>query len=234
MYLAMLFVVSLLSLGAQVAMDPSGRREGKILIPEREMSLTVDLAKTPAGIWIGSLSIPPSTSIDVPLGTISIEGTVVKFSAMLPGKATFEGKLSADGRSLSGTASNAQGTAPFQLARTGDASVKVPPPSSRLPEEFAGTWEGTVDVSGTVKKIGLKLSAAADGTAVGVLISSEPGAPEVPVTVVTITGPQLQLESRVVGGAFTGALGDKGEIAGEWTQRGTRFPVTFKKVPPLR
>lgn len=39
---------------------------------------------------------------------------------------------------------------------------------------------------------------------------------EIPITVVTITGVQLQLESRVVSGAFTGALGDKGEIAGEW------------------
>jgi hypothetical protein len=192
--------------------------------------VTVDLAKTAGGAWIGSLSIPLSTSIDVPLGTITIEGTVVKFSAMLPGKATFEGTLSSDGRTLSGTASNAEGAAPFQLARTGDASVKLPPASSPLPKEFAGEWEGTVDVSGTVKKIGLKLSAASDGTAVGVLISSQPGAPEIPVTVVTVTGAQLYLESRAVSGRFTGTLGSTGDIAGEWTQSTTRLPLTFRRV----
>lgn len=133
MYLAMLLVVSVLSAGVQAVMDPSGRWEGKIMIPDREMSLTVDLAKTPAGAWIGSLSIPPSTSIDVPLGTITIEGTVVKFTAMLPGRASFEGKLSADGRRLSGTAANAEGSAPFHLTRTGEASVKPPFTFKKVP-----------------------------------------------------------------------------------------------------
>jgi hypothetical protein len=229
MYLAMLLVVSLLSLGVQIAGDPSGRWEGRIQIPEREVSVTVDLAKTAAGAWIGSLTIPVSTSIDVPLGNITIEGAVVKFTATLPGKATFEGKLSADGRSLTGTASNAEGTAPFQLARTGDAIVKLPPPSSPLPKQFEGTWEGSVDVSGTIKRIELRLSAAPDGTAVGVLISSDPGVPEIPVTVVTIKGAQLLLESRAVSGSFTGTLGDTGEIAGEWTQRSLRLPLTFRR-----
>jgi autotransporter translocation and assembly factor TamB len=230
MELVVLLVVSVLSAGVQAALDPSGRWDGKIMIPEREMSLTVDLARTPAGSWVGSLSIPLSSSIDVPLGTITIDGTVVTFSALLPGKATFEGKLSTDGRRLTGTASNAEGSAPFQLARTGDASVKLPPASSPLPKEFEGAWEGTVDVSGTVKKIGLKLSTASDGTAVGVLIGSEPGAPEIPVTVVTVKGAQLYLESRAVSGTFNGTLGDTGEIAGEWTQRTTRLPLTFRKV----
>ena len=230
MYLAMLLVVSLVSLGMQVAVDPSGRWEGKIQIPERAVSVTVDLAKTAAGVWIGSLSIPVSTSIDVPLGNIRIEGTVVTFTAMLPGKATFEGTLSTDGRSLAGTASNAEGTAPFQLARTGDAAVKLPPASSPLPKTFEGAWEGTVDVGRTVKTIGLRLSAAADGTAVAVLISSQPGAPEIPVTVVTVKGAQLHLDARAVSGSFTGTLGDTGAIAGEWTQGPTRLPLTFHKV----
>ena len=234
MYLAMLLVVSVLSAGVQAAVDPSGRWEGKIMIPEREISLVVDLARTPAGPWIGSLSIPASTSIDVPLVTITIEGTVVKFSAMLPGKASFEGKVSGDGRSLSGNASNAEGSAPFQLARTGPASVKLPPVSSPLPKAFAGSWEGTLDVAGTVKRVGLRLSAAADGTAIGVLVSSDPGVPEIPVTVVTIKGAQLYLESRAVSGTFTGTLGDTGEIAGEWTQRTTTLPLTFRKVPAAK
>ena len=29
-------------------------------------------------------------------------------------------------------------------------------------------------------------------------------------------------------------VGDTGDIAGEWTQRTTRLPLTFKRVPPLR
>lgn len=230
MYLAMRLVVSLLSWGVQVAVDPSGRWEGKLQIPERDVSVTVDLAKTAAGAWIGSLSIPVATSIDVPLGNISIDGTIVKFTAMLPGKATFEGTLSTDGRSLAGTASNAEGTAPFQLARTGDAAVKLPPASSPLPKVFEGAWEGTMDVSGTVKRIELRLSTAADGTAVAVLIGSQPGAPEIPVTVVTVKGAQLHLEARAVSGSFTGTLGDTGAIAGEWTQGPTRLPLTFHKV----
>jgi hypothetical protein len=111
MYLAALFVAVMLSLGGQVAEHPTGRWERSLQVPQREISITLDLARTPAGAWIGSVGIPASTSIDVPLGNFTIEGSVVRFTATLPGRAAFEALLRTGARRLSGTVPNPEGSA---------------------------------------------------------------------------------------------------------------------------
>jgi hypothetical protein len=153
----------------------------------------------------------------------------VRFTASLPEQASFDGHISADASSLSGTAASAAGEAPFQLRRDGEANVKVPPPSSALSKEFDGTWEGTLDTEGRVRRIGLKLSPATDGTATATLIVFEKNM-KIPVTTVTIKDKQLQLEARAVSGTYRGALGPGGDIAGEWVEGPNRLPLTFKQV----
>jgi hypothetical protein len=216
---------------AQAASEPIGRWQGKIQIPNRELGITVDLDRNSKGVWIGSMSVTGSTSIDVPLADLKIEGTALRFAANLPERASFEGRLSADGSSLSGTASNAAGEAPFQLTRSGEAKVKVPPPSSALSKDFEGMWEGTIEAGGTVRRVGLKLSAAADGSARATLIAVDQGNQEIPVTTVTIQDRQVQLDAPAVSGTYRGTLGGSGDIAGEWAQGASRLPLTFKHVP---
>ncbi|MBZ5626697.1 MAG: hypothetical protein LAQ69_49665 [Acidobacteriia bacterium] len=214
---------------AQTASKPAGHWQGKIQIPDHELGIAVDLAQSPKGAWIGSMSVTGSTSIDVPLAGIAIEGTAVRFAASLPQRASFDGHLSADGSSLSGTASSAAGEAPFQLTRNGEANVSVPPPSSALSKEFEGAWEGTIDADGKVRRVALKLSPAAGGTAMAILIAVDQGNLEIPVSTVTIKDKQLQLEARAVSGTYRGTLGESGDIAGEWSQGPTRVPLTFKR-----
>lgn len=122
------------------------------------------------------------------------------------------------------------GEAPFKLARNGDANVKVPPPSSALSKKFEGAWEGTHEVDRRVRRVGLKLWTAADGTAAATLIAVEHGNLEIPVTTVTIKGKDLQLEARAVSGTYRGTLGAGGEMAGEWSEGPHHFPLTFKRV----
>ena len=40
--------------------------------------------------------------------------------------------------------------------------MKLPPPSSPLPKEFAGMWQGTSEADGKTKHVGLRLDAARD------------------------------------------------------------------------
>jgi len=216
------------SLQAQSATGPSGHWEGKIQIPAREMALAVDLSRNAMGAWIGSLTIPGSTTVDVPLAKLKVEGTAVQFTARLPLETSFDGTLAADEKSVSGTVSNIDGQVGFQLTRSGEANVKVPPPSSALTPDFAGTWAGTLDVSGKAMRIVLKLSAAPDGTAIATLISVDRANLEIPITTVTVKDKQLDLEARVVSGTYRGTF-DAGEIAGEWTQGNVRLPLTFRR-----
>lgn len=209
----------------------SGHWEGKIQMPERELGFAVDLAQGPAGAWIGSLTIKGATAVDVPLTDISVKDATVRFTASLPGTTSFEGSLSADANSLTGKVSNAEGGVPFELARSGEANVKLPPASSVLSKEFEGTWEGAVAADGNTRRIVLKMSAAPDGTARAVLISVDKGNAEIPVTTVTLKDKVVELEARAVGGTYRGTLGANGEIAGEWIEKTARIPLTFKRRP---
>lgn len=213
---------------AQTAAQAAAHWQGTIHMEKFELSVIVDLAQIPTGAWIGSMSFPGTPTADAPLGDIAVDGKSVRFTARVPKVATFEGALSADTSSLSGTATNPEGETTFQLKRNGEANVKLPPPSSPLPKEFAGAWQGTAAADGKTKHVGLKLSSAADGIAVATLIAIDHGNLEIPITTVTIQDKQLRFESRAISGSFHGALGENGEIAGEWSEGGKRLPLTFK------
>lgn len=216
---------------AQVVSKAAGHWQGEIQIPEKPLGITVDLALNPSGSWIGSMSVLGSSSVDVPLSDIKVEGSNVQFTATLPGRTSFTGELSTDASALTGHVANSQGQVPFHLARTGEAAVKLPPPSSPLTRDFEGTWEGTLDESGRLLHVVLKLGSAADGKATGTLISVDERNMVIPITTVAITGKELQFESRAVAGKYKGTLGGGGEIAGEWVQGPSRLPLTFKRAP---
>lgn len=211
------------------AFAQTGHWEGKINAPRRELGIVVDLATNPPGTWIGSVTVVGSTSADVPLFDVSAAAPQVRFKAYLPELVSFAGVLSADGATISGSAANAEGETSFEISRKGEANVKIPPRSSALAEEFAGSWEGAISVQGRTLRLGLKLAAGADGTATGTFISLDRGNTEIPITTVTIDGKALRLESRPISGIYKGTLGPGGEISGEWTQGALTTPLTFKR-----
>jgi hypothetical protein len=201
-------------------------------MPNRDVAAVVDLARNAQGAWIGSMTLPGSTSVDVPLADIAADGVTVRFIARLAGNPSFEGKLSDDAGSLSGMAANAQGEVPFELTRNGEAKVKIPAPSSPLAKEFAGAWEGTLEVGEKKLRLALRFSAAADGSALATLSSLDQGSQEVQVTTVTFTGKSVQLTVPAISGIYRGTLDASGEIAGEWTQGGKTLPLAFKRAAP--
>ena len=214
---------------AQEPANPSGHWEGKIQIPNHELPVAVDLAKTSAGEWIGSVSIPDSVT-DVPLSDIVVNGKTLRFSARLPGMTTFDGTLNAETAGVSGTVSNVEGGVPFQLTRAGEALVRVPPPSSVLPKAFDGTWEGIVDHDGKSRRVLIRLRSATDGTALGTIVAVDQGNLEIPVTTVTVHDNDLTLDVRAVSATYRGTLGTDGAITGEWLERSARLALTVRRA----
>lgn len=176
------------------------------------------------------MSVLGSSSIDVPLGNVSVQDMAVAFTATLPQTASFEGKLSTDSESLTGKVSNPDGAVDFQLARRGEPNVKVPPPSSKSSKKFEGTWEATVDKDGSVRRLLLRLWPAPDGTAAATLNMLEPRQMEIPITTVTMRDQQLQFESRAVSGSYRGTLGGNDAIVGEWIEGSKHTPLSFKRA----
>lgn len=216
---------------AQPGGKAAGHWQGEIQIPEKPLGITVDLATNASGAWIGSMSVVGSTSIDVPLTEISVEDAAVRFTAGLPGRTSFVGELSADGSALTGKVANAQGSVPFHVARSGAAAVKLPPASSPLTKDFAGSWEGVLEAGGKSLRVDLKLSAGANGKATGTLVSVDQGNLEIPISTVNINGKELRFESRAVSGKYQGTLGPAGEVEGQWAQGPSQLPLKFKRVP---
>jgi hypothetical protein len=113
--------------------------------------------------------------------------------------------------------------------RAGEANVKTADPSTTIPKEFEGEWEAVVDSGGRVRKVGLRMSNGSDGKASAVLIAGEQRT-EIPASTVVVKGTELTLEVRAISGNYRGALTESGEISGEWTERGNRTAVAFKRL----
>ena len=228
-----LAIFAVMSLGAfgQHLPGLAAHWEGGIQVPEKEQEVrvVVDLAKNAKGEWIGSASIPNAKLIDVPLVEIAVKDGEARFSLGIS-HASFEGKLSEDGETLTGTASSDQGAAPFVLKRSGVAAVKLPAPSTALSKDFEGTWEGTLDVSGQKLRALLKLAQSAAGLATGTLVSIDQGGQEFPITTIVQKDKTLQLDIRVIKAKYSGILSDTGtEIAGEYAVDGLSLPLVFKR-----
>lgn len=193
------------------------------------MGITVDLAKNPAGEWIGSVSGPDGGIVDAPLMQISVDGNAVRFKMGIAHD-SFEGKLSDDGSVMSGTATSDEGAAPFNLKRSGVANVKLPPSSTPLSKDFEGAWAGTLEVPGKQLRAILKLTRGSGGVAVGTLISLDEGGQEYPITTITQKDKQVEFEIRLIRAKYAGTLDASGaQIAGEYTQGGLTLPLVFKR-----
>ncbi len=226
--IGMLLLIS--SAPAQPAADSSGHWEGAIQLPDKELKITVDLAKDDKGAWMGAISIPAQKLSGVPLANIAVRGNSVNFLIKgIPGNPTFQGTLSSDAKTISGDFSQGGGTLTFKLTRTGDAKIEPPAKSTAITKGLEGTWEGTLDAPGKQLRLVLKMSNQPDGTAAGVLVSVDQDGVELQITTITQKDSNLRFEIKAVGGVYSGDLNKEGMLMGQWTQGGGSLPLTFKR-----
>lgn len=134
---------------------------------------------------------------------------------------------------MSGTFNTTEGghSIPFSLTRTGDARIDAPPKSPPIGKELEGTWNGTLDVNGTARRLVLTMSNQADGTSTASLLSVDGGGVAIPVAIVQ-KGTSVMLDVQMVGGSYAGTLNADGtELVGSWKQGQAALPLTFKRAP---
>ena len=232
----MLLVASLLlapaaSLLAQTRVDPSGHWEGTIQMPDMAVNVEIDLTKNSKGELAGTFSQPAENVKGLPLSTVAVESRSVRFVVKGgPEPATFEGSLSADGHSLTGTIAQSGVSVPLNLTRTGDARIAPVPRNAAIGKELEGTWNGALVVGGRQMRIVLKMSNQPDGTANGTVVSADGSGVEIPIGM-TQKASTLTIDVASVGAAYVGVLNEAGtELAGTWTQGPAALPLTFKRA----
>ena len=208
---------------------PSGHWVGTL---EAGVSLgvEVDLAQQGASIWRGTFSVPAQGQKGVPLSDITVKNTSVEFAIKGGmGDPRFKGELSADGKTITGTFSQGGGLVPLTLTWKGEPQFEAPIKNAAVSKTVLGTWEGTLDVKGTMLRLVLTLANGPDG-ATGRLVSVDQNNFEIPVSRITEEGSRLKLVITMVSGGFEGDVkGD--EIAGTWTQGPLSLPLVFKRKP---
>lgn len=221
------------SLLAQTAVDPSGHWEGKVQVPDMEIKIEVDLTKNNKGVLAGTFGQPAQGVKGLPLSTVAVEGRSVRFVVKGgPEAGTFEGVVSADGQSLSGTVTQAGHSIPFSLTRTGDAKIAPAPKNAPIGKELEGTWNGTLEAGGRQMRIVLKMANQPDGTATGTIVSLDGSGVPIPIAM-TQKGPNLTIDVTSVGITYVGVLNAAGtEVAGTWTQGSAVLPLTFRLAKP--
>lgn len=222
------------SLLAQTAVDPSGHWEGAVQAPNMEVKIEVDLAKNSQGQLAGTFGQPARNLTGLPLGNFAVDGKSVSFQirGSAPGERTFKGTVSADGKSMSGDYTQSGGSVPFNLTRTGDPRIEVAAKSAPIGKELEGTWNGTLDVNGTQRRLVLTLANQPDGTATGNFVNVDEGL-EIPITTITQKASSVTLDVKAVGGSYSGTLNPEGtELVGTLTQGPVAVPLTFRLAKP--
>jgi hypothetical protein len=230
--LAMVPFASAVSISAQTAVDPSGHWEGTIQTPEMVMNVEIDLTKNSKGVLSGTFGQPGQAVKGLPLSSVDVAGRTVRFVLKANAQmSTFEGEVSDDGKTMAGNVTQAGGSVPFSLTRTGDARIAPPPKNIAIGKELAGIWNGTLDLKERQMRIVLTLTNHADGTATGTIMSPDGSGVEIPLAI-THKGAAVAINVPSVGITFTGTLKpDASELAGTWTQGDVSLPLTFRRGP---
>jgi len=214
---------------AQSAADPSGHWEGTLKVPQMELKVEIDLARDSRGVVAGTFSQPAQGVKGLPLSSVAVEASAVRFVVKGgPEPATFDGALSEDGTSISGTVTQSGFTIPMNLTRTGDARIVPAPKSAPIAKELEGTWNGTLEINGVPMRLVVRMVNQPDGTAAGTVVSPDGSSVEIPIGM-TQKGSSLTIEVPSVGASFVGLLNAAGmELAGTWNQQGGSLPLTLK------
>jgi len=214
---------------AQSAPGASGHWEGSISVPDHELRILVNLAPQ-KDAWKGTIAIPEQNLKEFPLSSISVANGAVKFAMSgVPGNPVFDGKLAADGQSISGDFTQGGATLRFSMKRTGAAQFMDVAKSTLVAKAFEGEWEGTLETGGPKLRLVLNLVNGKD-SASGTMTSVDQGGAVIPIAVITQKGSELKLELPSVGGTFAGEMSKDGaSISGTWTQGMGGLPLTLRR-----
>src|SRR5262249_19756738 len=149
--------------------------------PDMEVRIEIDLAKNSQGAFAGTFGQPAQGLKGLPLSTVTVEGTAVRFMVKADKEpAIFEGGIAADSKSISGSVSQAGYNIPFAMARAGDAKFTAVPKNAPIGKELEGTWNGTLALGERRMRLILKL-ANETGGASGTIMSPDGSGVEIPV-----------------------------------------------------
>lgn len=156
--------------------------------------------------------------------SVTLDGSTLKFAVALV-QGSYEGKVSADGNSISGVFTQLQ-TSPLDFTRGKFRKVERKPAP---PSDIDGKWTGIVDTPNGSLHVVFNIVNTQDGLT-ATAESPDQGAAGIPVTSVTRNGPALKLEIKGLAAVYEGTISpDLKTVTGTLNQAGNGFPLVLKR-----
>ena len=215
---------------------PDGHWEGSLTVNNREVGVSLDLAKNAKSEWIASMGLPSQNMTGLVVMDVAVNGKSVKFVAVELQMATFDLTLGPDGR-MKGTMSapqgpmSTQGPMPVELKRTGEAKVELIPRSPAVSKELEGDWEGSLqDPNGALHPLVFHFKNQPDKTVAATMPNPERNFMAMPLNNVKQTGQKVEFGLKIAESTFQGSLNKEStELAGQLIHEAGSMPLTLRK-----
>ena len=215
---------------------PDGHWEGSFTVNNREVGVSLDLAKNEKSEWIASMGLPSGNATGLVVMNVAVNGKSVKFVAVEFQMATFDLTLGPDGR-MKGTMSapqgpmSTQGSVPVELKRTGEAKVELIPRSPAVSKELEGDWEGSLQApNGVLHPLVFHFKNLPDKTVAATMDNPELNFMAMPLNNVRQTGQKVEIGLKIAGSFFQGSLNKEGtELALQLIHDASSMPLTLRK-----
>jgi len=208
------------------AQDIAGDWQGTLAANGAELRLVLHITKGDNGALKATLDSVDQSANGIPVSAISLKDSKLSLSVDAV-HGTYEGKVAADGNTISGAWSQGR-PLPLDFKRA-TASVKTEHKPAK-PSDIDGAWMGSLDTGAIKLRVVFHIVNTENGLT-ATLDSPDQGAKGLPVTSVTRDGAALKMEANQLGGVFEGKIAaDQSSIEGTWTQRGANLPLVLKPV----
>jgi uncharacterized protein len=215
---------------APAAANPAGLWEGTVKAPNGDLGLAFNLHRD-GDQWSAEMDVPAQGVSGVPLDKVKVDGSAISFSISAPGDPQYAGKLSQDGKTISGNLTQGGTSLTLDLKwKSEPRAVTKTPANSGEVQVLEGVWEGALDINGTPLHLRLNFTKNADGSIAGTLDSPDQKVTGLRIDGISRTADSVTIDVKTIGGSYQGTLSnDASTLTGTWTQMGNGLPLTLQR-----
>jgi pimeloyl-ACP methyl ester carboxylesterase len=204
-----------------------GEWEGTLQAGEAQLKLVLHLSAEKDGKLRARLDSSDQAVYGLEASSVVYEQGNLHFEIASVG-ASFEGKASADGRSVSGTWKQGGSVFPLIFHRQSVSSAGRRPANAISP--FEGTWQGAFENGNMRFRLQLHVAHDAEKNLTGTLDSLDQGASGLPASKLSEKDGVVHFEIALVSGSYDGSLNPaKNAITGTWAQNQDTVALNFAR-----
>jgi len=218
-------LLSLVSISACFAAGPVGDWNGT-LKAYADLRLTLHVQQE-GGAYKATIDSIDQGAKGIPVSNATFDGKKLKLTLDVI-KASYEGDLSDDGKTITGKWSQNDGSIPltFYVAGTEPKEKQAPDQSSATVAPLLGVWTGVLDTGSNKLNVRFTLTKENNGQIKGAFDSIDQRANGMPMSGMSLAESKFHFDLRGVAGSYDGDVSD-GKIKGTWKQEGAELPLEW-------